>query len=118
MAEAHLPHAHSVAGSDGGVHHEESDVDIRGVFGFAIGLTLTTIVISLLVLVLFKHYGARASRQPAPEYPLAVQQQNRLPPEPRLQTNPRQDLIDFRERRIVLRPWLAQQAGAFSQRLP
>jgi hypothetical protein len=114
MAEAHLPHARTVPDSGGGVHHEESDVNIRAVFGFAIGLTAATIVISLLVLALFKFYGARASRQPSPAYPLAVQQQNRLPPEPRLQTNPRQDLIDFREQEdTILRSygWVDKNAG-------
>ena len=37
----------------------------------------------------------RASASPV--YPLAVGQDDRLPPEPRLQANPKQDLRDLRE---------------------
>ena len=33
-----------------------------------------------------------------PEYPLAVGQDERVPPEPRLQTNPREDLRELRAR--------------------
>jgi hypothetical protein len=48
------------------------------------------------------------------EFPLAADQQNRLPPEPRLQTNPRRDLIDRKcEGRpsSVLYGWVDKNAG-------
>jgi hypothetical protein len=96
MAEAHVPHAHGGPDEARAVHHEESDVDIRGVFAFALGLAIATIVVSFLVWVLFKYLASREARRVTPEYPLAVQQQNRVPPEPRLQTDPRRDLNDFR----------------------
>ena len=40
--------------------------------------------------------GLREMQRVAPEYPLATGQIERLPPEPRLQTNPREDLRDLR----------------------
>ena len=100
MAELHLPHggAHAehprVGNPD--VHHEESDVNIRAIFAFGIGLTVAAIFISFIVWVLFQYFEARESRKVTPQFPLAAQQENRLPPEPRLQTNPRADLADLR----------------------
>src|SRR5262245_47970201 len=79
------------------VHHETSDANIRAVFGFGIGLTITTLFIGAAVWLLFQYFTARQARPTFTEYPLAVDQP-RLPPEPRLQTNPRQDLLDLRAR--------------------
>jgi hypothetical protein len=96
MAEAHAPRAHAGPGENAAVHHEESDVNIRAIFGFALGLAIATLFVSFLVWVLFQYLASREGRKVTPEYPLAMQQKNRLPPEPRLQTNPRQDLLDLR----------------------
>ena len=49
-----------------------------------------------------------------PEFPLAAEQENRLPPEPRLQTNPRQDLRDLRsaeEAVLTGYGWVDKKAG-------
>src|SRR5579871_4032505 len=88
MADAHSDHS--------AVHHEESDVQIGGLFGFAAGLAIAVAFLAFVVWVLFQFYAAREARRTTPEYPLAIEQENRLPPEPRLQTNPRQDLSDLR----------------------
>jgi len=99
MSELHLPHgahAESPRVDSPDVRHEESDVNIRAIFGFGIGLAVAGIVISFVVWLLFHHFEARESRKVTPEFPLAAQQGNRLPPEPRLQTNPRADLADLR----------------------
>lgn len=95
MAELHLPHTHGTAGDHPAVHHEERDVNIRGIFGFALGLVISAVFVSFAVWLLFRFFAAQASRRVEREFPLAAQQQNRLPPEPRLQTNPRQDLSDL-----------------------
>jgi len=79
------------------VHHETSDVNIRAVFGFGLGLTIVAVVIGGAVWLLFQYFSAREAQPSFTEYPLAVEQP-RLPPEPRLQTNPRQDLLDLRAR--------------------
>ena len=51
MAELHHPHAtHPAhAGDNPDVHHEESDVNIRGVLMFGGGLIVAAIVIHLVV---------------------------------------------------------------------
>ena len=77
-------------------HHETSDIDARGIVGFAVGLALTGIAIHLLVSLLFGYFTAREAARAPTQFPLAADRVNRLPPEPRLQTNPRQDLLDLR----------------------
>jgi hypothetical protein len=78
------------------VHHESTDVNIRGIFVFAAGLVLAAAIIHFLVWLLLSLFTAREAERVAPQFPLAIGQENRLPPEPRLQTNPRQDLRDLR----------------------
>lgn len=79
------------------VHHETSDVNIRAVFGFGFGLAIAAVVIGGAVWLLFHYFSAREARPTFTEYPLAAEAP-RLPPEPRLQVNPRQDLLDLRAR--------------------
>ena len=96
MAEIHLPHAHGPEAENPSTHHETTDVNIAAILGFAAGLVAVAIVVHLLVWVMFRFFDAREARDKAVEYPLAIEQEQRLPPEPRLQTNPRQDLQDLR----------------------
>jgi hypothetical protein len=96
------------------VHHEESDVNIRGILVFAVGLLVVAIVIHIAMWGLFRFFDARQARRQVIEYPLAVQEENRLPPEPRLQTNPRQDLQDLRtaEQEVLgTYGWVDRNAG-------
>jgi len=96
------------------IHHEERDVDIRPIFGFAAGLTFVVAFVCLAVWVLFQFYASRAAVKTTPQYPLAARQENRLPPEPRLQTNPRQDLSDLRtqeDRVLDSYGWVDKNAG-------
>jgi len=116
MAELHQPHAaHPPHAADNpAVHHDESDVNIRGIFGFAAAMIVTAIVIYLLVGAVFKYLDIRERHQAQPEYPLAAAEENRLPPEPRLQTNPRQDLTDLRareEQTLTTYSWVDKNAG-------
>ncbi|PYQ77132.1 MAG: hypothetical protein DMG01_15840, partial [Acidobacteria bacterium] len=65
MSELHLPHgahAESPRVDSPDVRHEESDVNIRAIFGFGIGLAVAGIVISFVVWLLFQHFEARESR--------------------------------------------------------
>jgi hypothetical protein len=97
------------------VHHEESDVDIRGILVFAAGLLVTAIGISFIVWLLFNYFNAReVRRQGTPEFPLAATEEHRLPPEPRLQTNPREDLrelLDAEQRTLTTYGWVDRNAG-------
>jgi hypothetical protein len=76
--------------------HETSDVNVRAILGFGAGLIVVAVVIHLLVWVLFQFFDGREAVRVAPAYPLAVGQGARQPPEPRLQTNPREDLRSLR----------------------
>ena len=96
MAELHLPHAHHSAGEPAAPHHETSDINIRGVLAFGLGLIVIGIVLHLAVWVLFTYFNSREAFRAAPEFPLAVSQGARVPPEPRLQIHPREDLQDLR----------------------
>jgi hypothetical protein len=99
MADRHHPSpAHGETPHDQvTVSHEESDVNVRAIFGFGVGLIAVAVAIHVLVWVLLLFFEARASREATVEFPLAVQQESRVPPEPRLQTNPREDLRLLRE---------------------
>jgi hypothetical protein len=117
LSELHVPHGgqrpeHSRANPE--VHHEESDVNIRAIFGFGIALTLTIMFVSFVVWGLFRYFETRESRKVSPEFPLAAQQEKRLPPEPRLQTNPRADLADLRaeeEKALQTYGWVDKNAS-------
>jgi hypothetical protein len=96
------------------VHHETTDVDIRAIFVFGAALIVSAVIISFLVWVLFKYFEAREARRVTPEYPLAAVQQPRQPPEPRLQTNPREDLQQLREEEEQILDsygWVDKNAG-------
>ncbi|HEY6211864.1 MAG TPA: hypothetical protein VIW45_06245 [Vicinamibacterales bacterium] len=111
MAEVHVP--------GGGAHepearHETSDVNLRAILGFGAALAITGAFINFVVWLLFTFLDVRATRQPAPVYPLAAQQENRLPPEPRLQTHPREDLRELRAQEdqiLTTYGWVDRNAG-------
>ena len=96
------------------VHHETSDVNIAGIFGFGAGLLAAAVIVHLLVFVLFRYFDRREGARVATEYPLARSQADRVPPEPRLQTNPRQDLSDLRAKEdewLGSYGWVDRNAG-------
>ena len=96
------------------VHHETTDVDIRAIFVFGAALVVSAVIISFVVWLLFKYFQAREARRVTPEYPLAATQEPRQPPEPRLQTNPREDLQQFRaeeEQLLTKYGWVDRNAG-------
>jgi hypothetical protein len=114
MAETHTPHGGAPSEQNPEVHHETSDVNVRGIFMFTAGLTVATLFFSFLVWVLFQYFQAREAKRVVPEYPLASTQETRLPPEPRLQTDPRGDLRDLHsqeERILNSYGWTDKNAG-------
>jgi hypothetical protein len=75
--------------------HEHSDVNVRGILWFTGGLIATAAVIHVAVWLLFVAFEKRtAAADPAPA-PLA-QPSGQLPPNPRLQTRPVNDLKALR----------------------
>jgi hypothetical protein len=96
------------------VHHEESDVNIRAILAFGAGLVMVTMIICFLLWLLFGYFSSREAQLGTREFPLAVEQQNRMPPEPRLQTNPKEDLRVLQRRDEALLKsygWTDKDAG-------
>ena len=70
------------------VSHEVSDVNVSPILKFVAGLTVLIVVVYVLVLLLFDFLNHReVKKEPAPG-PMAMSEQERLPPEPRLQSAP------------------------------
>lgn len=72
------------------VTHELSDVNIAGVLKFVAGLTVMTIVVFFLMWLLFNVFNAQEAKKESdrPRGPMAMNEQERLPPAPRLQAAP------------------------------
>lgn len=115
MAEVHHPRGSTISPLDNrSVRHEHSDVNIRAILGFGAGLIGVAIVIHLAVWLLFGYFDAREKRQAQREYPLAASQESRLPPEPRLQTTPREDMRALRaseDEILTTYGWVDRNAG-------
>jgi hypothetical protein len=94
MAHTHSSHADPELPT-GGV--QPDNINLRAVFGFGIGLAVVAVVVQIAMLWMWKvEVNSIDASNPPRVYPLAVLQDERQPPEPRLQTNPKQDLKDLR----------------------
>jgi hypothetical protein len=80
------------------VAHEDSDVNVRAILGFGAGLIVVAVVIHVMVWLLFLYLSGAEATRDAADFPLAAGQATRVPPEPRLQTTPREDLRELRAR--------------------
>jgi len=78
------------------VEHEGSDVNVRAILGFGAGLIVVAVVIHFMVWLLFLYFSGAETTRDAADFPLAAGQATRVPPEPRLQTTPREDLRELR----------------------
>jgi hypothetical protein len=72
------------------VTHELSDVDVAGILKFVVGLVVMMIVVFLLNWLLFDLLNAQEAKKESdrPRGPMAMSEQERLPPDPRLQAAP------------------------------
>jgi hypothetical protein len=101
------------AGDDAGtghpaVGHETRDINARIIVGFGVSLVLAAVIINVLVWLLFNAFGSLNQRSPA------IQPAS-LPPPPRLQAEPREDLKAFRREEDILLhsyTWINRQTGA------
>jgi len=65
---------------------EPDVIDVPSIVKFGIGLTVVTAVAHIAMLLMFNGMDSRAAAmEPARAYPLAISQDERRPPEPRLQ---------------------------------
>ncbi len=91
--------------------HETRDASIRGLAIFGACLFVTLIVVLFAVKGMFNYFKATQSLGP-PASPFENARQ--VPPQPRLQVNPRQDLRQFREaedERLNSYAWVDEKAG-------
>ena len=96
------------------VAHEESDVNVRAILGWGLGLIVLALVVHVFLWWLIGLYQSQAQRADTRIYPLAAGQQDALPPEPRLQTTPQQDmraLRDAQRARLQEHQWINRDAG-------
>src|SRR5580658_1557757 len=87
-------HGHEV---NPGVSHERRDVNVFQVSAFGIGLLLSCIVVVFAMWAMFDFFFAREDAKNADNpASLMMKDQNKLPPEPRLQAEPKVELKDLR----------------------
>jgi hypothetical protein len=67
------------------VTHEASDVNISGILKFVMGLTVLGAVVFTLMWGMFRFLNAQETEKEPPAGPMAMTEEERLPPEPRLQ---------------------------------
>ena len=70
------------------VTHETSDVNVPALLKFVFALTMMTAVVYVLILFFFNFLNAQEARSEPPPGPMAMSEQESLPPEPRLQSAP------------------------------
>lgn len=67
------------------VTHEASDVNVPGILKFVLGLTVLSAAVFVLMWGMFRLLSAQETEKEPPAGPMAMTEEERLPPEPRLQ---------------------------------
>ncbi len=96
------------------VGHETTDAEIAPLVRFAVFLAATVVVSALVVIGLYKYLDEREQAEKAGRYPLAAGIVRPLPPPPRLQTYPFDDIKELRkaENKVLDHyAWVDQNAG-------
>ncbi|MGB9179308.1 MAG: hypothetical protein WCB68_08675 [Pyrinomonadaceae bacterium] len=70
------------------VTHEQSDVNVRSILWFVFGLLVLGVFVHVLMWLMFRVMESRAAKLEPPPAPMAYKENERLPPEPRLQAAP------------------------------
>jgi hypothetical protein len=95
------------------LHHEESDVDSRAILRFSVGLVVVMVGVYAAVWLIFQAFDRREASAGVRDFPLSVER-NEIPPQPRLQIEPRQELRDLQqrdERLLNSYGWADREAG-------
>jgi hypothetical protein len=96
------------------VGHEETDADIGPLVRFAIFLTVFTLVAAAASVGFYRFLDSREQAEKAPRYPMTAGVERPLPPAPRLQTYPFDDVKAFRTQEAELLEhyaWVDKNAG-------
>ena len=97
-----------------GAGHEHTDASVWTIVKFVLWLSVAAAIIHVGLALLFNLFVEQRVERREPRFPLAAVEGNRLPPEPRLQRFPRQDILDFRlreEAALQNYGWVDRSAG-------
>lgn len=78
-------------------HHEEGDIHYGVLFKFVIYLAVFVAIVQVFTFFVMQRIDNRMVAEQEILYPLSVEQRERLPPAPRLQTLPREEMTALRE---------------------
>lgn len=109
-----MAHTHTDETDNETVQHEESDINIGAISKFVIYLVLVTVVVHVFVWFLMGSLNRELDEASVVNFPLAAEQGERLPPQPRLQILPREELTALRadwKTRLEGFSWVDKQAG-------
>jgi hypothetical protein len=108
-------HHHAPTPADGvKAGHELTDAEAAPVLKFLVFLGAVTITLAGIVVFFYNYLESREAREKTARYPMAASAARPLPPPPRLQTYPFQDVKDLRqeERRLLeTYEWVDKSAG-------
>ena len=96
------------------VGHETTDAEIAPLVRFAVFLAVITIAIAVATVGFYSFLDAREEREKAPRYPLTSGVERPMPPAPRLQTYPFDDIKALRQEEAQLIEhygWVDKNAG-------
>jgi hypothetical protein len=98
-----------------GAGHEHTDANVWMIVQFAIWLFVAALLTHVLMWGMFKFFvSSRNTAQPALEFPLAKDQERRLPAGPRLQAIPANEIYEFHQREnaeLTEYGWVDRNAG-------
>jgi hypothetical protein len=70
------------------VQHEESDVNVRGILMFVVGLFILMAATLILMYFMLNFFESQEAKREVKPGPMAFTKEERVPPEPRLQSAP------------------------------
>lgn len=97
-----------------GAGYEHTDAHVGPILKFLLWLALSAVVIHLGLGLLFRVFVSQRVESTLRRYPLTSSGVRKVPPEPRLQENPRADILEFRtaeERVLNGYGWVDKGAG-------
>jgi hypothetical protein len=97
-----------------GSGYEHTDASVFIIVKFILWLAVAAVVIHIGLGLLFQMFATSRVERTEPRFPLAASEEPRLPPEPRLQRFPREDILRFRlgeEATLQSYGWIDKSAG-------
>ena len=79
---------HTDTATDLNIPYEQNEIQLKGIFGFAVGLFLLIVITFGLMWALLNVLKDYSKENADPVNPMAMKDKDRLPPEPRLQLAP------------------------------